>query len=191
MSLLDFFVVCGPPVSDTVKAEGVETVLKDSKSFAVGEHGLQAYYALLIADHALAMLVDLGGSIPFNIPAHAILEPFGPHGLRMSILTAVTISAIALLEILTNSPIGIVFEEVVNDIIIVLQVLWHLVINLNPVLGAIRRDHRLCPIFVVLLLILFLDLVRQITDQAHVLLVHIWVQRQLIQHVREHVWVLL
>jgi len=43
----------------------------------------------------------------------------------MHILTIVTVSAITFDEILTNDPFAIVLKEVIDDVIIVIKLIWY------------------------------------------------------------------
>jgi hypothetical protein len=126
VSLFDFsfFVVGCSPVSDAVKAKGMEAVFKDSESLSVGQNWLEAYHAVVITFYqAFSVFINhFLGTLAFNVPAHAVLKSLWPHTLRMRVLTLIPIPTISLQKVFTRCPISIVFKEIVNNIIVIFQV---------------------------------------------------------------------
>lgn len=154
MCLLDFFVVGRSPISDAVQAKWMQAVFQDSESLPVSQDWLKANHTLVVAlDHALAVLVNhLLWTLTLNIATHTILKAFWPHALWVCILAIIAISTISLKKEFTRRPVCIVFKEVVDDIIIILQIRWYFIIDFNLVSGTICRYYCLGRF-----LILFLD----------------------------------
>ena len=145
MSLLDFsfFVVGCPPVPDAVQAKRMEAVFEDSKSLSVGENWLKTYYAIVITLYqTFSIFIEhFLGTLAFNEPAHTVLKALWPHALRMRIFTLITIPTIALQKVFAWCPISIIFQEIINDIIVILQVGRQFIVYLDFVSGAVCRVH--------------------------------------------------
>ena len=123
MSLFDLFIVSGSPISDAIETECVATILKYTESLSVCKYFFKANYALVIS-----FVTDL--SIFANNLLGSISAEFidGSHTSWVHVLTVLAIFAITLEEILTNYPVFVIFEEIIDYVIIFVTflLLWFL-----------------------------------------------------------------
>lgn len=176
--LLDLLVVGGSPVSDALQTEGVAAALQDSKSSSVAKHLLQTDHALFIAFVlSVALLVDelLWRS----------LQTLGMH-----VLAVVTVLAPSLFVKLTDDPVRVVLEEVVDDLIVIAAVVEVQLVGLELFVHSIDLVHAEVDRVLGVVFSKVVELLH--LPQGHLFLVHVrLVLLQLHSELRQHRKVLL
>ena len=116
MCLLYFFIISCSPISYTFQTETVRAILQYTKSFSIFKYFFKTNHAFSIPIIFNFFISNRNSKLTFK---------FGiswSHAFRMHKLTVISIFTIPLQKIFTNNPVFIIFQKVINYLIIIFQI---------------------------------------------------------------------